>query len=120
MSYRHKNLALSFAILAALAANTNEAAARTAAANPDSKAPDTAAIDALNSRLARLEKYLGAQEEAPAQDDPEAHEQVATLEQRLLVLERKLELQQEEAAMLHGAVLLLACRRDGGAGGRTR
>lgn len=113
MSYRHKNLALSFAILAALAANTNEAAARTAAANPDSKAPDTAAIDALNSRLARLEKYLGAQEEAPAQDDPEAHEQVATLEQRLLVLERKLELQQEEAATKATSTPLLTLNEKG-------
>lgn len=93
MSYRQKNLALPLAILAAFSSTGTEAAAQAT-----QKPADTTAIDALNARLERLEKYLGAQEADDAEANPEQSEQVATLEQRLLILERKLELQQEESS----------------------
>lgn len=92
MSNRHKNLALPLAILAALSSTGSAVAAQAA-----NKTLDSSAIEALNARLERLEKYLGAGDAARAEADSEQPEQVATLEQRLSILERKLELQQEEA-----------------------
>lgn len=114
MSYRHKKLALPFAILVALSVNSHEVQARTSSnTNAENKTSDTTAIDALNERLARLEKYLGAQDDTTADADSEAQEQVATLEQRLLVLERKLELQQEDAATKAGSTSIVTVNEKG-------
>ena len=113
MSYRHKNFALPFAILATLSAPTSEASALTSGiANTESNVSQTAAINALNERLARLEKYLGAQDE-PAVADSEAQQQVATVKQRLLVLERKLELQQDEASTKADSTPLITLNEKG-------
>jgi phosphate-selective porin OprO/OprP len=59
-------------------------------------AADQADLDALRQRLARLEALVGVVAgEAGAADQPDP---VAALDQRLRILERKLELQQEDAA----------------------
>jgi len=112
MSYRYKSLTL--ALLAALSANANEASARIATASvSEAKTSDAAALQALNDRLARLEKYLGADDSAKSEDDPGQQEQVATLEQRLLILERKLELQQEDAAAKATATSVVTVNEKG-------
>ena len=73
------------------------AAALAAALSPAlAGAADQAELDALRQRLARLEALVGVEAgEAGAADQPDA---VAALDQRLRILERKLELQQEDAA----------------------
>jgi phosphate-selective porin OprO/OprP len=73
------------------------AAALVAALSPAlAGAADQADLDALRQRLARLEALVGVDAgEAGAADQADA---VAALDQRLRILERKLELQQEDAA----------------------
>ena len=73
------------------------AAALVAALSPAlARAADQAELDALRQRLARLEALVGVESgEAGAADQTNA---VAALDQRLRILERKLELQQEDAA----------------------
>lgn len=70
------------------------AAALVAALSPAlAGAADQAELDALRQRLARLEALVGVESGEAGAADP-----VAALDQRLRILERKLELQQEEAA----------------------
>lgn len=76
------------------------AAALVAALSPAlAGAADQADLDALRQRLARLEALAGvAPGEAGAADHAGTADAVAALDQRLRILERKLELQQEDAA----------------------
>ena len=80
---RHRTL-LFLALMTALPAHAS-----------DAPAEDPRLTEAL-ARLQRLEARLGA---APAANDPAGADPVAALDQRLRILERQLELQQEEAAV---------------------
>lgn len=71
------------------------------------EAADEATLRALVERLERLEARLGAAPPAPATDE------VADLQQRLAILERKLEIQAEEAAAKLPTTPLVAINEKG-------
>lgn len=116
MSHRSRSRSLSIAaLLATLPVPTFAAAgalddAVLAASSPSGSAQDAATIAALNERLRRLEQRLGTEATV---DDAVATDNLATLDQRLLVLERKLELQQEDASAKAASTPVVAVNEKG-------
>ena len=115
MSHRSRSLSIA-ALLATLpvpalaAAGAQDTAVLSSASSPAGSAQDAATIAALNERLRRLEQRLGTE---PAADGAVATDNLATLDQRLLVLERKLELQQEDATTKAATTPVVAVNEKG-------